>query len=138
MAHVPLPIKKESEKVAEIELQIREKFHSAMSVLVDPKRKVDDEEKRAFEEYSTQFTKIKKKYNVDSQIRLVEKNENIASTVAPIYQPKDFYEFPSAVSIQREILSDLAQFETYSKFNVDNLLANKVRENITQGFNKIA
>ncbi len=57
---------------------------------------------------------------------------DLYNNVQPIYNYKDFYEFPSTQSIHKEILADLTQFEQYSKFSVDNILAHKVRENITQ------
>ena len=41
------------------------------------------------------------------------------------------------MSVHKELLSDLTQFETHHKFNVDQLLACLVRGEITKSFNKI-
>lgn len=59
---------------------------------------------------------------------------DLFNNIQPIYSYKDFYEFPSTQSIHKEILADLVQFEQYAKFSVDNILAHKVRENITCSF----
>lgn len=53
------------------------------------------------------------------------------SFVQPVYQTRDYYEFPTAAGISRELMQDLQEFEKYSKFNIDNLIASKVRETIT-------
>lgn len=111
-----------------------------MEKLVKPEICIDDDEGRKFKDYKSQPHRISQRINTTyrqkpSQQPVFTENLDLKNYVQPIYGSADYCDFQNATNIVKELQSDLAEYEKYSTFSVDKMIASKVKEAIIESIN---